>query len=216
MESDDLPVPKPSEASEPALRSIRVSDDERDAVIERLRHAVAEGRIDMGEFEERSALVYNARFEHDLEAVVNDLPVAAAVRPVARPAVDRRWMLAAMSGREWRGSWRPAQHNRVITVMGGQEIDLTEVEATDIEILAFTVMGGLEITVPRGALVDDGGFFFMGASTTAVDPPDGAPTMRIKIRSYGLMGASEVFHPKKRKGKKKGKKVGGSDRPELT
>ncbi len=150
MESDDLPVPEPSESSERALRAIRVSDAERDAVIERLRHAVAEGRIEMGEFEERSALVYNARFEHDLETVVNDLPVAAATTPATRPAVDRRWMLAGMSGREWRGSWRPAKQNMVITVMGGQEIDLTAVEATDIEILAFTVMGGLEITVPRG------------------------------------------------------------------
>ncbi len=54
----------------------------------------------------------------------------------------------------------------------------------------------------------------MGASTTAVDPPDGAPTMRIKIRSYGLMGASEVFHPKKRKNKNKN--FGQRDRPELT
>ncbi len=199
MESGGLPVPEHPERPTPA---IRISDAERDTVINQLRHAMGEGRIDLAEFEERSSVVYNARFEQDLEPVLADLPtVAAPPAPMRAPAVDRRWMVCGMSGREWRGSWRPARQNVVLTVMGGQEIDLTSVDATDIEIVAFTMMGGIEMTVPRGALVDDGGFFVMGSSTTKLDPPEGTPVMRVRIRSYGLMGSSEVFHPKKKKRK---------------
>lgn len=187
---------------------IRLSDADREAVISDLRVAMAEGRLTMDEFEERSAIVYRSRFNHELDDVRADLPVpitppapaprpSSADRPVssARTGRTRRWLVAVMSGREWTGRWRPADHNIAISFMGGQDIDLTGLEEDHVEILAFTMMGGTDIIVPRGAEVDHGGFMFMGGLGVDLDPPADPPTMRITVRAWGLMGGVDIYHP---------------------
>lgn len=63
--------------SVPPVTPIRCSEAEREEVIERLRSALAEGRLEMAEFEERAAAVYAAKHHHDLDALVGDLPPAA-------------------------------------------------------------------------------------------------------------------------------------------
>jgi hypothetical protein len=53
---------------------IRCSDGEREQVRSRLAHAAGEGRITVDEVDDRLALVAEARFRHELDAVVADLP----------------------------------------------------------------------------------------------------------------------------------------------
>jgi hypothetical protein len=68
--------------------SMRASDGDRETVAERLRDAHAEGRLDMGEFEQRLDATYAAKTLGELAAVTRDLPVAAGpTAPV--PAGDR-------------------------------------------------------------------------------------------------------------------------------
>lgn len=55
-------------------RNLRASNAEREAVVERLEHAVAEGRITMAEFDERVTAAYAALTHGDLEPLVADLP----------------------------------------------------------------------------------------------------------------------------------------------
>lgn len=55
-------------------RNLRASNAEREAVVERLERAVAEGRITMAEFEERVTAAYAALTHGDLELLVVDLP----------------------------------------------------------------------------------------------------------------------------------------------
>lgn len=64
---------------DPALRA---SDADRDAVVERLREAHAEGRLTAEEFEERVGAVLAARTIGELTALTADLPTPG--RPVAR------------------------------------------------------------------------------------------------------------------------------------
>lgn len=52
----------------------RVSDAERDAVVEQLRLNMAEGRLDVDEFGERVESALAARTGADLQAVLVDLP----------------------------------------------------------------------------------------------------------------------------------------------
>jgi Domain of unknown function (DUF1707) len=54
--------------------ALRVSDAEREAVVERLRGAGAEGRLDPDELGERVAAADRARTHADLAALVADLP----------------------------------------------------------------------------------------------------------------------------------------------
>jgi hypothetical protein len=54
--------------------TLRASDADRERVVERLRRAQAEGRIDVFEFDERVAAAYAARTYADLEPLTADLP----------------------------------------------------------------------------------------------------------------------------------------------
>lgn len=76
--------------------------------------------------------------------------------------------------------------------MASQAIDLTGVDVDEIEITAFTAMGGLEIIVPQGAEVDHTAMFIVGAHDINVEPPAGTPTIRVRVRSWGMTGAYEI------------------------
>ena len=52
----------------------RVSDAEREAVADRLRHAAAEGRLDTDELSDRVERAYRAQTSTDLEPLTADLP----------------------------------------------------------------------------------------------------------------------------------------------
>lgn len=85
-------------ASEPAVRA---SDAERAAAADRLHVALAEGRLDVSEIDERIAVVYAARYRSDLSVLLADLPMPAAGDPdggwgaVWRAVVDQLWASSA-------------------------------------------------------------------------------------------------------------------------
>ena len=69
---------------------LRISDDDRHAVAEVLRHAAGEGRIDLDELDERLEAAYAAKTYGDLVPITADLPAAGATpRPVVPPASPR-------------------------------------------------------------------------------------------------------------------------------
>jgi hypothetical protein len=59
------------------LSRMRVSDAERNGVIDRLQEAAAEGRLDLEELDERIAHTLAAKTRSDLDAAVEDLPAPA-------------------------------------------------------------------------------------------------------------------------------------------
>ncbi|MFC4335720.1 DUF1707 SHOCT-like domain-containing protein [Salininema proteolyticum] len=54
---------------------LRISDADREAAVELLRESVAEGRLTIGEFDERSQQVYESKTRAELELIFDDLPV---------------------------------------------------------------------------------------------------------------------------------------------
>jgi uncharacterized Tic20 family protein len=75
---------------------LRVSDAEREPVIERLQDAYAEGRLDEDEFDMRVQLAITAKTRNELGAVTRDLaPVPVAPRPVRGSETGEDRMLAA-------------------------------------------------------------------------------------------------------------------------
>lgn len=77
----------------------RAADVDREEIAERLRQAVAEGRLDLDEYDERVTKAYAARTYGDLDRLVRDLPKPVAT-PAAQPRPDavRRWLVE---------QWRP-------------------------------------------------------------------------------------------------------------
>lgn len=57
--------------------AIRASDSDRESVVEILREAYTEGRLDLTEFDERTTAAYAARTWAQLRELTSDLPVDA-------------------------------------------------------------------------------------------------------------------------------------------
>jgi DUF1707 SHOCT-like domain len=177
---------------------LRVSDDDREATVARLRVAGGEGRLTLEELAERVELADAARTRGDLDALTADLPVTYATEPDRK---DRGWIVAIMGGAERKGRWRPARSTIVVTVMGGAELDLREAELADgVQITAVTIMGGIGIGVPEGVAVEMGGFALMGTNGGPQDklpPLPNAPT--VSVRAFSLMGGVGVERKRSRR-----------------
>lgn len=69
--------------------ALRVSDADREVVVDALREHFFAGRLDVDEFTERVEQAYAARTAGELEAVERELPFAAAIAPPGR----KPWLL---------------------------------------------------------------------------------------------------------------------------
>lgn len=81
---------------------MRAADADRERVIERLRIAHGEGRLDIHEFDERVAAVWRAQTYGELDALTRDLPPETATPSPAVPGTVSR---SAESHSPARSAW---------------------------------------------------------------------------------------------------------------
>jgi hypothetical protein len=130
--------------------AMRVSDADRNGTLRRLHNAVALGLIDIDEFEERSAMVSQARLHSDLDALVGDLPGPGAIVTSAADRVELRGVLGSLKRQgEWTVPSRLALRRR----MGSIDLDLTRARFAGPMIVVELDLkfGGLELRLPDGA-----------------------------------------------------------------
>jgi hypothetical protein len=80
---------------------MRAADADRQAVADKLRVALDEGRLDLHEYDERLQQAYAAKTYGDLEALLTDLPVPAVLPPERQRVADhvtRGWLVQLWSG----------------------------------------------------------------------------------------------------------------------
>ncbi|MFD0269271.1 DUF1707 domain-containing protein [Streptomyces sp. NPDC127106] len=201
------------EGPQKPLPELRASDADRERVVERLRDAVAEGRLDMDEFEERLEAAYTSRTYAELEPLTRDLPApggapAAAAFPGA--GTDRSWSsrvgggtpagasgtaVAVMSGFQRKGNWTMPPRLDAVAFWGGGELDLREASFAQREVVinCVAIMGGIEITVPPDVELDVRGVGIMGGfeqKGAAGPPASGAP--RVVVTGLAFWGGVEV------------------------
>ncbi|WP_030908452.1 DUF1707 SHOCT-like domain-containing protein [Streptomyces sp. NRRL F-5126] len=213
--TSELPDRRASEAHSPDTRA---SDAEREQVAERLREAMAEGRLDMEEFDERLGLAYRARTQGDLVPLVRDLPLPAAAKAAGVAAstahgVDGAWAdrvgrgpatstgaFGFMGGFGRKGNWTVGRRFLAVVFMGGGEIDLREArfEEPVTIIRCFAMMGGVQVTAPPDLDIEVRGFGFMGGfgevpgkdDVAGADPDPGSP--KVIVTGFALMGGVGV------------------------
>jgi hypothetical protein len=178
-----------SEALPPAIRA---SDAERDATVARLREAMAEGRLTLDDFSQRTDTALNARTRDQLAEVVADLPANPHYAATAFPAP---WVVSVMGSAQRKGRWRVGHELHAVSIMGECKIDLREaiIDSPMIMIDALAIMGTVEVIVPEGVEVDLEGTAIMGSKTMRMsDAPArlGAPLVR--ITGLALMGEIKV------------------------
>ena len=190
---------------------VRLSHAEREAYVERLKTAQDEGRITLDEFEERVGRVYAAKVGSEIGDVLDDLPALQPPPPAGPPttstddtvdvhatASGARWMVSIFGARKNNGRWTPGAPSRTFTMMGSQTLDLTEVDAQEVDIQAFTLIGETKIIVPPGATVEMTGFILIGETANKMRNYEGQSTMRVRVRSFGAIGECVVRTPGKR------------------
>jgi hypothetical protein len=87
---------------------MRAADADRQAVADRLRGALDEGRLDLHEYDERLQGAYAAKTYGDLDRLLADLPAVPRQRPpAAAPAARDEHLTAQWLMHVWSG-WIPA------------------------------------------------------------------------------------------------------------
>ncbi|GGT14351.1 DUF1707 SHOCT-like domain-containing protein [Streptomyces chromofuscus] len=213
---------------------LRASDADRERVAEILRDALAEGRLDMAEFEERLDATYEARTYGELAPITRDLPVAGgtsgpSVSMVKEPAERGSWAdritggegsstagVAVMSGFQRKGRWTVPKRFTCFTFWGGGEIDLREANFADreVEISCVAIMGGVNIVVPPGVEVVVRGIGIMGGFDSREDGVPGDPgAPRVIVSGFAFWGGVGVERkPTRDRRRREQREAEGSDR----
>jgi hypothetical protein len=79
----------------------RVSDAERDEVVELLRRAAGEGRIGHDELDERLTRALSARTYRELNVTIEDIPRPRGARVPTTPGRVGGWALTAIRNEPW-------------------------------------------------------------------------------------------------------------------
>ncbi|MFD5127252.1 DUF1707 SHOCT-like domain-containing protein [Streptomyces olindensis] len=195
-----------------AVPDLRASDADRERVADILRDALAEGRLDMVEFEERLDATYRARTYGELAPITRDLPAAGVTAPVVSLSKDpangsdwsgrivggegsSTWAVAVMAGFQRKGHWTVPRRFTCFAFCGGGELDLREANFTEreVEINAIAIMGGVDVIVPPGVEVVVRGIGIMGGFDHREDGVPGEPgAPRVVITGFALWGGVGV------------------------
>jgi hypothetical protein len=178
------------------MAEVRASDAEREEIVQQLAAHAGTGRLTLDELEQRSTLAYSATTRGELLKLTADLPQPTPATAPERRRKATRWLVSILGGAEKRGRWRVGRRLTTVTVMGGNDLDLrhAEIDTDEVTILAFAVMGGMDIYVPDTVDVEVGGFALLGGRGergSSRAPRPGAP--RIRILAYALMGGIDVW-----------------------
>lgn len=208
---------------------IRASDADRDQVAERLREALAEGRLSPVEHEDRLDTLYKAKTIGELAPIVADLPgpgnpgtmgfgapervdgpsgmevMGSDARDLAGQSKGSENLVAVFGAAERRGRWLVEPRTNVSVLFGGVELDLREAVLSqhEVTIQLAVILGGVDITVPHGVRVINNTSSFLGGTdlhgTDQVTDPN-APV--VHLTGTCMLGGVDV---KARKAKKRRK-----------
>ncbi|MER6509539.1 DUF1707 domain-containing protein [Nonomuraea sp. NPDC001636] len=187
----DLPA-GPVMPSSPALRA---SDADRDRVTELLRTAVAEGRLDLAEFEERLEAALSARTVNALAPLVTDLVAgpgghgALAPPPAGAPAAELLTIKERHGSVRRDGRWTLPHRLAVRTAWSDVLLDLTSaVRGAPELIIELRVSGGSVELVLAPGMVLESDELSVRHGTLAISraPEDDTPEV-LRVRLTGRM-----------------------------
>jgi hypothetical protein len=184
--------------------SLRASHEDRDKVVEHLRMAGGDGRLDAQELDDRVGAALAARTYGELAALVSDLP-AAPGSPVAAVAAKPKDLIQidCGSGHTKRdGRWSVPRRMDVRVRSGGIRLDFTEALITwpMLYINADIGAGRLKLITRPGIVVDADDISIGSGGVNAKTPWDdaGVPvTLRIVVTGSVRSGRIKARPPRR-------------------
>jgi len=184
---------------------LQSSDDDRIQVAQLLADAASRGHLTLDHYEARLAKAYSANTFHELERLTFDLPEAIEYRRRKSRPAPPTMLLAIFSGFERRGRWNVPGRMTTFTLFGGGVVDLRYADFTsaDVEIHAYSILGGQTILLPPEVNVEVHGVGVMGGFEHDVDNQGAPGAPKVTIRGFSLWGGVGI--------KRKKRKASGSD-----
>jgi hypothetical protein len=176
----------------PRDASTQPADSDRIQVAQLLTDAAAEGRLEPADYQQRLAGAYSAKSFKELRRLTRDLPLAETTHlgDGPRSPAPSTLLLAIMSGFERRGRWPVPGRLTTFTLFGGGVIDLRYADFTsaDIEIHAYSIMGGQTILLPPEVNVEVHGKGVMGGFEHHVDGEGTPGAPKVTVRGFSFWG----------------------------
>ncbi len=187
-------------AGDAPVAAMRASDHDRDAVVQRLQEAFADGSLDDEEFDQRTRAALTARLQSELAVLTQDLPAstgpARPVSPVTAGRTPGRFAIAYKSSIRRAGRWRVPEQFRTVVYKGSGFIDLRAAELTSqvTTVFAIAYKSRIDVLVPLGVRVELDGFGVSKGWSAEEDLesrlPADAPV--VHVRGVGYKGTIEV------------------------
>jgi hypothetical protein len=158
--------------------SYRLSDAERDRVVEDLKEHLVQGRLTLEEYSDRVEIALRARVTRDLDVVRHELP---ATSTDAARSSRRRTSL---------GRWSTA-----ISVCSDVDLDLREASVDGLRstISVFALMGNVDVYVPEGIDVDVSGLAVFGHRRDWGRDVSSPSAAVMRVRVFGVIGTVDVW-----------------------
>ena len=175
----------------------RAADTDRIQLAQLLTKAASQGELPMNEYEDRLSKVYAAQTYTELDRLSADLPDVSLSRRkggVCQPA-PKALVMGVLSGFERRGRWNVPNRLTLVALCGSGLVDLRYADFTspEVEIRAYSIMGGQTILVPPEVNVEVRGHGIMGSFDHDAGGPGTPGAPKIVIRGLFLLGESR--HP---------------------
>ena len=183
----------------PGDSSMRASDDDRIQVAQLLSEAASNGRLTLADYEARLMKAYAASTYDQLERVVSDLPESMDFRRHKSRPAPSTMLLAILSGFERRGRWNIPGRMTTFTLFGGGVVDLRYADFTspDVEIHAYSILGGQTILLPPEVNVDVKGHGVMGGFDQTIDGAGTPGAPKVTIKGFSLWGGVGIKRRKR-------------------
>ncbi|PZF80218.1 DUF1707 SHOCT-like domain-containing protein [Jiangella anatolica] len=179
-------------AEEPDKQLMRVSHADRDRMVEILRDAAADGRLDTDELEERVERALTARTFADLEPLTEGLPVAA---PGVADDHVVHWQAAGQRFRR-EGAWTVPKVIELGVIGGSARLDYTQARLPEggQSTLRLAASGSrVRLIVPPGVAVDLSGVAATGGRIrdhAARHATPGTPVTHVIVVTGATFGGS--------------------------
>ena len=183
----------------PRESAMRASDDDRIQVAQLLSEAASHGRLTIDEYETRLNKAYAAKSYDQLDRLTYDLPEAMEYRRRKSKPAPSTMLLAILSGFERRGRWYVPGRMTTFTLFGGGVVDLRYADFTsaDVEIHAYSILGGQTILLPPEVNVEIQGHGVMGGFDHKVEGSGVPGAPKVTIKGFSLWGGIGIKRRKR-------------------
>ncbi len=197
-----MPDPYSRPVSQSGTSSDQASDDDRIRAAQLLSEAASHGRLTLEQFEDRLSRAYAATTYDELERLTDDLPEAMEYRRGKSKPAPSTMLLAILSGFERRGRWYVPGRMTTFTLFGGGVVDLRYADFTssEVEIHAYSILGGQTILLPPEVNVEIDGRGVMGGFAHAAQGAGTPGAPKVRVKGFSLFGGVGVKRRKRTAG----------------